>query len=210
MMFPSELFVSALVTLLIIIDPPGVAPVFSSLTSHVDAAARRATAIRSVLIATAILVAFAAGGEAFLRAIGIGLDAFRVAGGIMLFLISLDMLFETRSKRREERAKAVNDEDGEEDIAVFPMAIPMIAGPGSITAVMLLTQRATTPIENFVVYLALGLVLLATLLILLAVGPIMRAIGTKVEAMITRLLGVILAALATQIAIDGLKAMFAS
>lgn len=207
MNFPVELFVSALVTLLIVIDPPGVAPVFSSLTSHNEGKDRRAMAIRAVFIATIILVAFAAGGEAFLKALGIGLDAFRVAGGIMLFLIALDMVFETRSKRREERAKAVSDEETE-DIAVFPLAIPMIAGPGSITAVMLLTQRAATPMESLAVYLALALVLAATLLILLAVGPIMRLVGAKVEAMVTRLLGVILAALATQIAIDGLKAMF--
>ncbi len=207
MSFPAELFVSALVTLLIVIDPPGVAPVFSSLTAQLTAAARRATAIRAVGIATVILVAFAAGGEPFLKALGIGLDAFRVAGGIMLFLIALDMVFETRSKRREERAKAFSDEESE-DVSVFPLAIPMIAGPGSITAVMLLMQRATTAADRFAAYLALALVLLATLAVLLAVGPIMRVLGAKVEAMVTRLLGVVLAALATQIAVDGLKAMF--
>jgi multiple antibiotic resistance protein len=163
---------------------------------------------RSVLIASAILFAFAAVGEPFLRALGISLDAFRVAGGIMLFLIALDMVFETRVKRREERAKAVNDEETE-DVAVFPMAMPMIAGPGSIAAVMLLTSEADGALESAAVYLALVIVLVLTLLALLAAGPIMRRVGAKVEAMVTRLLGVILAALAAQIVIDGLKGAFA-
>jgi multiple antibiotic resistance protein len=132
-----------------------------------------------------------------------------VAGGIMLFLIALDMVFETRVKRREERAKAVSDENVE-DVSVFPMAMPMIAGPGSIAAVMLLTSQAREPLDYLAVYLALAIVLLLTLLALLAAGPLMRRIGSKVEAMITRLLGVILAALAAQIIIDGLAGAFAS
>jgi len=208
MTFPWELFVSALVTLLVVIDPPGAAPIFASLTTEATEKARRKMAWRSVLIASAILLGFAAAGEPFLSALGISLDAFRVAGGIMLFLIALDMVFETRVKRREERAKAVNDENVE-DVSVFPMAMPMIAGPGSIAAVMLLTSKAAEPIEYAAVYLALLVVLVLTLLALLAAGPIMRKVGSKVEAMITRLLGVILAALAAQIVIDGLNGAFA-
>lgn len=208
MTFPWDIFVSALVTLLVVIDPPGAAPIFASLTTEATDRARRTMAWRSVLIASAILLAFAAAGEPFLSALGISLDAFRVAGGIMLFLIALDMVFETRVKRREERAKAVNDENVE-DVSVFPMAMPMIAGPGSIAAVMLLTSKADGPAETLAVYLALLLVLVLTLLALLAAGPIMRKVGTKVEAMITRLLGVILAALAAQIVIDGLNGAFA-
>jgi multiple antibiotic resistance protein len=207
MSFPWDLFVSALVTLLVVIDPPGAAPIFASLTTRSTQAARRTMAYRSVLIASAILLAFAAVGEPFLHALGISLDAFRVAGGIMLFLIALDMVFETRVKRREERARAVNDEETE-DVSVFPMAMPMIAGPGSIAAVMLLTSKANGPVETAAVYLALLIVLVLTLLALLAAGPIMRRVGAKVEAMITRLLGVILAALAAQIVIDGLNGAF--
>jgi multiple antibiotic resistance protein len=207
MTFPWDLFVSALVTLLVVIDPPGAAPIFASLTTRSTAQMRRAMAIRSVAIASAILVGFAAVGEPFLKALGISLDAFRVAGGIMLFLIALDMVFETRVKRREERAKAVNDEETE-DVSVFPMAMPMIAGPGSIAAVMLLTAKADNAVETAAVYLALAIVLLLTLLALLAAGPLMRRVGAKVEAMITRLLGVILAALAAQIVIDGLMGAF--
>jgi multiple antibiotic resistance protein len=208
MSFPFDLFISALVTLLVVIDPPGAAPIFASLTTNATDAARRAMARRSVLIASVILFGFALVGEPFLKALGISLDAFRVAGGIMLFLIALDMVFETRVKRREERARAVNDEHVE-DVSVFPMAMPMIAGPGSIAAVMLLTSKADTPLETAAVYAALALVLVLTLLALLAAGPIMRRVGVKVEAMITRLLGVILAALAAQIVIDGLIGAFA-
>jgi multiple antibiotic resistance protein len=207
MNLPLEFFLSALVTLLVVIDPPGAAPIFASLTTAASREARRAMAYRSVGIATAILLGFAAFGEPFLRALGISLDAFRVAGGIMLFLIALDMVFETRVKRREERAKAVNDAHPE-DVSVFPMAMPMIAGPGSIAAVMLLTSRAETPAETAAVYAALALVMLLTLLALLAAGPLMQRVGVKVEAMITRLLGVILAALAAQIVIDGLNGAF--
>lgn len=207
MTFPVDLFMSALVTLLVVIDPPGAAPIFASLTTRSTRQARRAMAYRSVAIASAILLGFAAFGEPFLRALGISLDAFRVAGGIMLFLIAIDMVFEKRTKRREERAKEVNDEETE-DVAVFPMAMPMIAGPGSIAAVMLLTSKASTPMETVAVYLALGIVLLLTLVALLAAGPIMKRVGAKVEGMITRLLGVILAALAAQIVIDGLIGAF--
>jgi multiple antibiotic resistance protein len=205
MSFPWDLFVSALVTLLVVIDPPGAAPIFAGLTTNATNEARRAMAWRSVLIASAILLAFAAFGEPFLGALGISLDAFRVAGGIMLFLIAVDMVFEKRTKRREERAQAVE----QEDVSVFPMAMPMIAGPGSIAAVMLLTSRADTALEYAAVYGALAIVLVLTLMALLAAGPIMRRVGAKVEAMITRLLGVILAALAAQIVIDGLKGAFA-
>lgn len=205
MNFPWDLFVSALVTLLVVIDPPGAAPIFASLTTSASDASRRAMAWRSVLIASGILLGFAAFGEPFLGALGISLDAFRVAGGIMLFLIAVDMVFEKRTKRREERAQSVE----QEDVSVFPMAMPMIAGPGSIAAVMLLTSRADTAIEYAAVYGALAIVLVLTLVALLAAGPIMRRVGAKVEAMITRLLGVILAALAAQIVIDGLKGAFA-
>lgn len=204
MEFPVDLFFSAFVTLLVVIDPPGCAPIFASLTGTASSTQRRSMAIRSVAIASGILVGFAAFGEAFLSALGISMDAFRVAGGIMLFLIAVDMVFETRTRRREERAQTVEAED----ISVFPMAIPMIAGPGSIASVMLLTGRAQGPAESVAVWSALVLVLLLTLVALLAAGPLMRKVGTKVEAMVTRLLGVILAALAAQIVIDGVNGAF--
>ena len=202
-----ELFVSAFVTFFVIIDPPGCAPIFASLTQGAPPAHRRAQAIRSILVASSILFAFAIVGEAFLGALGVSLDAFRVAGGIMLFLIALDMVFEKRTERRENRAQDVLASE-HEDISVFPMGIPMIAGPGSIATVMLLTSRSNGLSESFVVFAALAAVLLLTLVALLTAGPLMRWLGYRLEAMITRVLGVILAALATQFVIDGIKASF--
>ncbi len=130
-----ELFVSAFVTFFVIIDPPGCAPIFASLTQGCPPAQRRMMALRSVLIAAGILLFFGLFGEDLLDALGISLAAFRIAGGIMLFLIALEMVFEKRTQRRESRANEVNATPEIEDISVFPMAIPMIAGPGSITPV---------------------------------------------------------------------------
>ena len=203
-----ELFTSALATFLVVIDPPGCAPIFASLTRGVAARDRRAMAVRATVIGAAILLFFALFGEDLLSALGISLSAFRIAGGIMLFLVALEMVFERRTARREERAQEVAEEPVD-DISVFPMAIPMIAGPGSIASVMLLTARSEGLEESAIVFAALGATLLLTLAALLAAGPIMRVIGPRIEAMITRILGVILAALAAQFVVDGIRASFA-
>jgi len=209
------LFLSAFVTFFVIIDPPGCAPIFASLTSGTSAAHRRAMALRSVGVATGILLVFAIFGEDLFRLLDIGLDAFRIAGGIMLFLIAIDMVFEQRTQRREDRAKEIERKAAEEerpleeeDISVFPMGIPMIAGPGSIATAMLLTSKARGLVETLITLGAMLSVLALTLVALLAAAPMMRALGPKLEAMITRVLGVILAALAAQFVIDGLKASF--
>jgi multiple antibiotic resistance protein len=200
-----ELFTTAFITLAVIIDPPGCAPIFASLTSGAEAAHRRAMAIRSVVVAWCILVFFALLGEPLLRTLGISLSAFRLAGGIMLFMIALDMVFERRTERREKRAKEIEDSPEEEDISVFPMAIPMIAGPGSIASIMLLSARANGTVAGLIVLAAMTAVILLTLVSLLMAGPLMKLIGAKLEAMITRILGVILAALAAQFVLDGLE-----
>lgn len=199
------LFVSAFATFFVVIDPPGCAPIFGSLVAGTPAAHKRAMAVRSVLVAAAILFAFALVGKGFLHALGVGLPAFRIAGGIMLFMIAIDMVFEKRTERRENRAAGMAEAD---DISVFPMGIPMIAGPGSIASAMLLTSRAEGWVERGIVLAALGVTLLLTMLCLLAAGPLLKFVGHKVEAMITRVLGVILAALAAQFVIDGLRASF--
>jgi multiple antibiotic resistance protein len=204
----TELFISAFVTFFVVIDPPGCAPIFSSLTAGTPQSHRRTMAVRAVLIATAILLAFALVGEAFLRALGIGLDAFRIAGGIMLFLIALEMVFEKRTERRENRAETVKADAAHEDISVFPMAIPMIAGPGSIASVMLLVAKSDGTEQTLVVLGALAANLALTFLALFLAGPLMGFLGVKLEAMITRILGVVLAALAAQFVIDGVKASF--
>jgi multiple antibiotic resistance protein len=200
-----ELFVSAFITLFVVIDPPGCAPIFSSLTTGASEAHRRAMAWRAVVIAAFILIVFALVGEKLLSTLGIGLEAFRIAGGIMLFFIAMDMVFEKRTQRREDRAEKVRQTPEIEDVSVFPMAMPMIAGPGSIATVMLLVARASGPVETAVVLgaLAANLVLMAGAL--LAAGPLMKLLGAKVEAVITRLLGVLLAALAVQFVLDGLR-----
>lgn len=204
------LFLSAFVTFFVVIDPPGCAPIFAGLTAGTDTPHRTAMAIRSTLVAAAILLAFALLGEPLLRTLGISLDAFRIAGGIMLFLIALEMVFEKRTQRRENRANeiATHPEDYD-DISIFPMAMPMIAGPGSIASAMLMMQRSHGLAAHAVVLAALAANLAIMLGALLAAGPLMRILGFKVEAVITRLLGVLLAALAAQFVIDGLKASFA-
>jgi multiple antibiotic resistance protein len=203
-----ELFGSALVTFLVIIDPPGCAPIFASLTRGSTLAHRRAMAVRSSLIAWAILMFFALLGKPLLAALGISLASFRIAGGIMLFFIAIDMVFERRTQRREERAHSIEGTPDAEDISVFPMAMPMITGPGSIASAMLWVSRAETFVHVAVVLAAITTVMLITMATLLAAGPLMRLIGDKVEAAITRILGVILAALAAQFVIDGLKQSF--
>ena len=158
-----ELFVSALITFFVVIDPPGCAPIYAGLTTGASAAHRRAMAIRAVVVATIILLVFALVGEDLLKALGISLAAFRIAGGILLFLIASDMVFEKRTQRREDRAASIAATPEVEDVSVFPMAMPMIAGPGSIASVMLLMARTDGVEATLVVLAALGAILLLTL-----------------------------------------------
>ncbi|MEV4932966.1 MULTISPECIES: MarC family protein [unclassified Sphingobium] len=204
----TELFISAFVTLFVVIDPPGCAPIYASLTTGATQIQRRSMAIRAVAIAAGILLLFALWGKQLLGTLGIALDSFRIAGGIMLFIIAMDMVFEKRTQRREDRAQKIAETPEVEDVSVFPMAMPMIAGPGSIATVMLLMSRAEGLSERLVVIGAVVVTLALMLGSLLAAGPIMALLGSKIEAVITRLLGVLLAALAAQFVIDGLKASF--
>jgi multiple antibiotic resistance protein len=200
-----ELYVSTLITFFVVIDPLGCAPIYAGLSAGASIPQRRSMAIRAVAISTAILLVFALFGEDLLRGLGISLGSFRIAGGIMLFLIALEMVFEKRTQRREDRAQKVADDPEVEDVSVFPMAMPMIAGPGSIASVMLLMARNDGIERTLTVLAAMGTILLLTLVALLAAGPLMRVLGQKIEAVITRLLGVLLAALAVQFVIDGLQ-----
>lgn len=203
-----ELFISAFITLFVVIDPPGCAPIYAGLTKGASAAQARSMAIRACLIAAVILVVFALFGEDLLGALHIELDSFRIAGGIMLFWIALEMVFEKRTQRREDRAEKVAATPEIEDVSVFPMAMPMLAGPGAIAAVMLLTNEADGTDQTLVVLGALAAVLVLTAIALIAAGPLIRLLGARVEAVITRLLGVLLAALAAQYVIDGLRGAF--
>lgn len=204
----TELFISAFITLFVVIDPPGCAPIYAGLTKGASPAQARSMALRATVIATAILLVFALFGKELLGALHIELDSFRIAGGLMLFFIAFDMVFEKRTQRREERAEKIAATPEIEDVSVFPMAMPMLAGPGAIAAIMLLMNEAADWNERGVVLAALGAVLLITAVALVAAGPLIRVLGDRVEAVITRLLGVLLAALAAQYVIDGLKNSF--
>ncbi len=200
-----DLFISAFVTLFVVIDPPGCAPIYAGLTSGATARQATSMAARACVIAALILVGFALFGEALLGALHIELNSFRIAGGIMLFVIALDMVFEKRTQRREERAEKIKLTPEVEDVSVFPMAMPMIAGPGSIATIMLLMARAEGTEATLAILGAMLAVLLLTFAALAAAGPLMKLLGTRVEAVITRLLGVLLAALAAQYVVDGVK-----
>jgi multiple antibiotic resistance protein len=200
-----ELFVSSLITFFVVIDPLGCAPIYAGLSAGASTLQKRAMAVRAVGVSAAILLVFALFGEALLKGLGISLASFRIAGGIMLFLIALEMVFEKRTQRREDRAAKVAEDPEVEDVSIFPMAMPMIAGPGSIASVMLLMGRNSGIERSAVVLAAMVTILLLTLVALLAAGPLMRILGAKIEAVITRLLGVLLAALAVQFVLDGLS-----
>ena len=200
-----ELYLSALVTFFVVIDPPGCAPIYAGLTTGASPAHRRSMAIRAVVVAAIILFVFAAVGESILHALGVSLSAFRIAGGIMLFLIALEMVFEKRTERREDRAAKVASTPEVEDVSIFPMAMPMIAGPGSIASVMLMMSRNHGLERVAAVLAALTTILVLTLVALLAAGPLMKLLGARIEAVITRILGVLLGALAVQFVIDGIR-----
>jgi len=205
----TETFLSAFVILFVVIDPPGCAPIYAGLTKGASPVQARSMALRATGIAGAILLVFALFGQELLAALHIQLNSFRIAGGLMLFFIAFDMVFEKRTQRREERAEKVAATPEIEDVSVFPMAMPMLAGPGAIAAVMLLMNEAGGDWAAMSqVLAALAAVLAITAAALLAAGPLIRLAGDKVEAVITRLLGVLLAALAAQYVIDGLKGSF--
>lgn len=198
----SAALITAFVTLFVIIDPIGLMPLFVALTQGVDAATRRSIALRACLTAFAILALFAFFGEAVLGFVGISMPAFRIAGGVLLFLTALDMLFERRTKRREDRA----EEDDHPDPSVFPLAIPLIAGPGSIATVILLGGQMGGGAAGAALVLGVALaVLIVVLGMFLAAGILERALGKTGVNVATRLLGMLLAALAVQFILEGLR-----
>lgn len=187
------------VTLFVIIDPIAVAPLFVALTRGMAPADRRAAAFRACLVAAGVLTLFGLFGEALLRLAGISLDAFRISGGILLFLIAVEMLFERRTVRRRNTASAAQDP------SVFPVAVPLIAGPGAMATMVLL---ATQPGAGWPWLLGVHAVMLSvvaiTLALFLAGSWLERLMGVNGINVLTRLFGILLAALAVQIALDGL------
>ncbi|WP_093117790.1 MarC family protein [Salinihabitans flavidus] len=201
-MIELDFLITAFVTIFVIIDPIGLAPIFVALTRGMTTAQRRAIGLRACLIAFFILALFAFFGEAVLGFIGISMPAFRIAGGALLFLTALDMLFERRTKRREGQAE---EEDEGDDPSVFPLAIPLIAGPGAIATVILLAGQSPG-VQGTALVLAVAVaVLLVVLALFLAAGLLERALGRIGINVVTRLLGMLLAALSVQFILVGLR-----
>ena len=196
--------IAAFTTLFIIIDPPGLAPVFIALTQGMNAAQRRAIAIRACLVAAALMMVFLLLGEAVLGFIGISMDAFRIAGGILLFLTALDMLFQRRQARREDNA-AEGQAEHHDDPSVFPLALPLIVGPGAITTLILLAGKAQGAADLGAIAGVVLAVLTIVFLAFLAAPAIERALGKTGLNIVTRVLGMLLAALAVQFVLDGLR-----
>lgn len=198
-----EFMITSFVTLFVIVDPIGLTPLFIALTDGMSNDQRRKTALRAIATSAVILTAFILVGDALLTGIGITIPAFRIAGGVLLFLTALDMLFERRTKRRENQSEEDKDRD---DPSIFPMAIPLIAGPGSITTVILIASQHEGYVgllESFVVMVAC----LATLAVFLFSSSwIARLLGPTAINVVTRILGLLLAALSIQFVADGIFA----
>ena len=197
--------ITSFVTLFVIMDPIGLTPLFVALTQGMSPTQRRAIGLRACVIAAGLLTLFAGFGEAVLGFVGISMPAFRIAGGILLFLTALDMLFERRSKRREGQAEEAEEEDPSHDPSVFPLAIPLIAGPGAIASMILLVGQKPG-LTGLAMVVGVMLAVLAVLFLLfLSAGLFERAMGKTGINVITRLLGMLLAALSVQFVLDGLR-----
>jgi multiple antibiotic resistance protein len=195
--------VYAFVTLLVIIDPVGTAAVFAGLTRGASDEFARRMAWRATLIAGALILAFALLGDTLLAALGISLPAFRIAGGLLLFLLATEMVFARPSGIRAPTVPEQEEAARSTDVSVFPLAFPLLAGPGALTSIVLLMERARSTVEAAGVIAALVAVLALTLLALRFAAWVMRRLGVTGANVISRVLGIILAALAAQLVLDG-------
>lgn len=201
-------WINDLIVFFVVIDPPGLSAMFAALTRGGDNAYRRRMAVKATLLATGILYVFAFIGARLLEALGVSLPAFKIAGGILLFLVAIDMIFARQSGLRSATVREQEEARFKEDISVFPLAFPLIAGPGALTTVILLAGNASGHAWQFVsVLIILGIILLLAFLSLLASGRLMRVLGVTGSNVLGRLLGVILAAMAVQFVIDGIHSI---
>ncbi len=206
---PLDFAISALVTLFVVVDPVGLAPTFLAVTEGLPRRARRDVALRASIIAGAILIGTALLGDLLLRALGISLSAFRIAGGLLLFAIDFEMVLGVRMRREGQVAEQAVEEHVR-NIAAFPLAIPLMAGPGAITATVLLAGRANGNLLLEGLLLAVVvLVAAACLAVFILAGRISRLLGLTGNIVLSRLLGVLLAALAVQYVVDGIRAVWA-
>ena len=201
---------NAFVTLLVTIDPPGLAPLFLALTRGMTSSQRRQVGLRGSIIGFFILALFAVVGAGILSVLGITLPAFRVAGGLLLFFIAFEMVFEKRNDRKEKTADTAITRDHIHNIAAFPLAIPLIAGPGAISATVLLSSRFDRPLALAALVAIILACLLITQLVFVLAERVDGVLGATGRSILTRLLGLILAALAVQFVADGVKALMAA
>jgi multiple antibiotic resistance protein len=199
---------SAIATLLVITDPIFMSALFLGLTNEMSKAQRREVALRGSIIAFCILLGAGLGGAQLLGLLGISLSAFRIAGGLLLLSAAAEMVFDRRGQRQQETVSKAITIDHVKNIAAFPLAIPLMAGPGAITAMILLAGRAEGDWSKLsALYGVTALVMLSCFLCFLAADRISRTLGITGRAVISRLLGIILAALAVQFMIDGVKTL---
>ncbi len=197
----SSALLAAFVTLFVVVDPIGLVPLFIALTQGMSATQRRAVGLRALVIAALLLTGFGLFGDALLAAVGISMPAFRIAGGMLLFLTALDMLFERRTQRREGQSA----EPHAQDPSVFPLATPLIAGPGALATMILLAGAGHGGVHLVAVHLVLAAVLACVFVLFLLATPLERALGRTGTMVVTRLLGMLLAALSVQFILDGLR-----
>lgn len=205
-----DLIFNAFVTLLVTIDPPGLAPLFLALTPGMDRAQRQQVAARASLIGFGVLALFAVAGTVIISVFGITLPAFRVAGGLLLFFIAFEMIFERRQERKERSADTAITRDHIRNIAAFPLAIPLMAGPGAISATVLLSGSFPGPTGHLALVAIIAACIGLTWMTFIAAERVDRFLGETGRSILTRLLGVILAALAVQFVADGIKALMAA
>jgi multiple antibiotic resistance protein len=200
-----ELAVRAFLTLFVLVDPVGLAPVFLGLTARRSVAERERIARRAVLMAAVLLILFALGGSWLLGNLHISLDAFRTAGGVLLFRIAVDMVFAHLERETEEERREAH---GRTDLSVFPLAIPLIAGPGALAGIMILAGEARPLSFGVSLVLAVCMLVLAIVYVALRIAsPIAKLLGQTGVNVITRVLGVLLAALAVQYIADGIRGL---
>lgn len=206
-MLSTDVMLNAFVTLFVTIDPIGLAPLFLAITSGASKHERIKIGTRAVIAAAGILLTFSLIGHAILSVLGISIAAFRIAGGLLLFVIAFEMVFEKRRERKSKSAEEALSDDEMHDIAIFPLAIPLISGPGAISAVLLLSSQANDWIERGSILLIVAIVLALVLFTFVIAGRVEKMLGNNGRNILTRLLGVLLAALAVQFIADGIKAV---
>ena len=204
-----DLVVNAITTLLVTIDPPGLAPIFLGLTVGMTRPQRKQVALRGSIIAFCILAVFALTGAGVLSLLGISIGAFRIAGGLLLFWIAFEMIFERRNERKEKTSEVAITRDHIHNIAVFPLALPLIAGPGAISATVLISGTMDGWVGKLQLIAVIAIVLGLVFASLYLAERLNRFLGVTGRALLTRLLGVLLAALSVQFVVDGVKSAFA-